>query len=288
MSGPARLRLQDNALLVSKDGGASGKIPIEDMAFLILDGPEIELTSALLEKCVSLDVAVLTTDGKHLPGGLLLPLAGHSLHSATLRKQIEAAVPSKKRAWQKVIRAKITAQADMLKVAGKRDEHLRRLVPLVRSGDIDNVEATAAARYFEILYGEDFLRDRQEAGLNSMLNYGYALIRASVARALVGAGLHPALGIHHRNQYNPFCLADDAMEPLRPMVDRIAWELMQADAVPEELYPHVKRKLINVLGGFIEFRGQKFPLLVGLERYAAGMRRAICDGEDLEVPLPVI
>ncbi len=286
VSGPARIRLQDNSLVVEKDGGGGGRVPVEDMAALVLDGPDIELTNALLSFCIDKSVAVITSDQKHLPSGLLLPLAGHSLHSATLREQIAAGVPAKKRAWQSMIKAKLRAQADLLKHNGLPYDHLERLIPMVRSGDPDNCEATGAARYFETIFGDDFLRTRDEPGLNSVLNYGYALIRAAVARALVGAGLHPALGIHHHNQYNPLCLADDAMEPLRPMADRIAFDMLKADAIPDELYPQVKRRIIGVLGGFIKIEDRSYPLLVGLERYAAALRRTICEGAPLEPPLP--
>lgn len=286
VSAPAVLKLLDNALLVEKPGGGAGKVPVEDMAVLILDGDEIELDHALLAQCVSKGVAVVVCDAKHLPSGLLLPLAGHSLHTSTLRDQIAAGVPAMKRTWQSIVRAKLHAQADMLRHADRDHEYIRRMISLVRSGDPDNIEATAAARYFEALFGEEFYRAREVDGINSVLNYGYAIVRAIVARALVGAGLHPALGVHHRNQYNPFCLADDAMEPIRPMVDRIAWELIQVDAVPDELYPQVKRKIIGALSGFVRFDGKRYPLLVGVERYAASLRRAICEGEDLIAPIP--
>lgn len=286
VSAPATLRLLDNALLVEKPGGGAGKVPIEDMAALILDGDEIEFEHALLTQCVSKGVAVVVCDAKHLPSGVLLPLAGHSLHTATLRDQIAAGVPATKRTWQSIVRAKLHAQADMLRQADREHEYIRRMIPLVRSGDPDNIEATAAARYFEALFGDEFYRAREVGGINSVLNYGYAIVRATVARALVGAGLHPALGVHHRNQYNPFCLADDAMEPLRPMVDRVAWELIQADAVPDELYPHVKRKILSALTGFVRFDGLRYPVLVGLERYAAALRRAICEGAPLDPPTP--
>lgn len=286
VAGPASIRLQDRALLVAKDGGGGGKIPVEDMAALVLDGQGIELSHDLLSLCVEHGVVVITSDAKHLPNGLLLPIAGHSLHSSVLRDQVSASVPAKKRAWQSIVKAKIRAQEELLRFTGRHRNKLGKLIPLVRSGDPDNIEATAAGFYFEDLFGDDFYRGNDLDGINSVLNYGYALIRAAVARAIVGAGLHPALGIHHCNQYNPFCLADDAMEPLRPLADRIAWDLMHADAIPGELYPHVKRRIIGVLSGFVRLDGRRYPLLVGLERYAAGLRRAICEGVELEVPLP--
>lgn len=286
VSGPGALRYEDLALAIYKGEGLAGKIPLEDMAVLVLDGPDLSLSHQLLAACADAGVAVVTADAKHMPNGLLLPLAGHSLHSATLRAQIEAKRPAQKRAWQAIVKAKIRAQADLIAHVGGNDYGVRRLMPLVKSGDPDNVEARAAARYFDALFGEDFIRNRSEPGLNAMLNYGYAVLRSTVARALVGAGLMPALGIHHRNQYNPFCLADDAMEPLRPMVDRLAREAADEGDVPSELDPAAKRRMLALLTGFVRLEGLRFPLLVGLERYAASLRRSICEGEPLGVPIP--
>jgi CRISPR-associated protein Cas1 len=240
----------------------------------------------MLSFCADHNVAVITSDAKHMPNGLLLPFAAHSLHSATLRAQIASGVPAQKRTWQSIIRAKVRAQADAIREIGGDDSTLRKLIPLVRSGDPDNIEARAAGRYFELLFGAQFLRDRDAPGVNACLNYGYAVVRSTVARAIVGAGLHPALGVFHRNQYNAFCLVDDAMEPLRPLVDRLVWEMVALDSVPDELDPPTKRRLVGVIGSFVSLGELRFPLLVGLERYAAGLRRAICDGEPLEVPLP--
>lgn len=254
----------------------------------MLDGEGITIAGDLLAHCVRKGVAVVVSDRKHLPSGILLPISGNTLHTSTLRSQIEAGAPATKRAWQKVVRAKIAAQADMLQHACLPAGQLRRLIPFVRSGDPDNVEARAAVHYFERLFGEHFLRADDGDGINSVLNYGYALIRAAVARAIVGAGLHPAIGIHHRNQYNAFCLADDAMEPLRPIVDHLAWHMGKSDAIPLDLYPAVRKRIAAVLTANLSYQGANYPLLVGLERYAASLRRAICDGADLEVPIPVL
>lgn len=282
------LRYKDLALIVVKNGEEVGKAPIEDMSVLVLDGPDLLLTHQLLAACADAGVAVITADEKHMPNGLLLPFAGHSLTSATLRAQIGANLPAQKRAWQSVVKAKIRAQADAVARSGGDDGPLGKLVPLVRSGDPDNIEARAAGRYFGALFGSNFARDREQPGVNAHLNYGYAVVRSCVARALVGAGLHPSLGIHHRNQYNSFCLADDAMEPFRPLVDYRVWQMASRGEVSDELTPAAKRSLVQVVGGSARIDGLKYPLLVALERYAASMRRAICDGEALAVPAPVL
>ncbi len=286
VSGPATVRLKDTHLQICRDGDEVGRVPVEDIAVLVLDGPELFLSHQIISFCADHGVAVITSDPKHMPNGLLLPLASHSLHSATLRNQIEASVPAQKRAWQAIVKAKIRAQADALQYTGCDDSILRKLIPFVRSGDPDNVEATAASRYFSTLFGEAFVRNRDQPGTNACLNYGYSIIRSTVARSLVGAGLHPALGIFHRNQYNPFCLADDAMEPLRPMVDTLVWRMAGMGEVENELQPAMKRRLVSVIGGFVRLDGLRYPLVVGLERFAAGLRRAICEADPLCVPIP--
>lgn len=286
ITGPAALRYGDRHLVVERAGLEVGRVPLEDAATVVLDGPDITVTHSLLAALSEEGVALVCSDEKHLPNGLLLPLAGHSLHSETLKLQIEASVPNQKRVWQTLVRAKVRAEADVLADLGKNDQKVRKLIPLVRSGDPDNVEATAAAIYFEELFGLDFVRDREQPGLNAHLNYGYAIVRSAVARAVVGAGLHPALGVFHRNRYNPFCLADDAMEPYRAMVDRLVFLMRFEGEIEDELTPSGKKRLIQVIGGKVVHGQQTLPMLVGLERLAASLRRSLAEGELLEVPLP--
>lgn len=287
IGGPAQVRWKDRAVVIVKEGVEVGRAILEEVAAIVLDGPDILVTHQLLAACADSNVAVVVTDDKHLPNGLLLPLAGHSLHTATLRAQIDSSKPSQKRAWQSIVRAKISAQAEALDTLGNPSRNLRRLVPMVRSGDPDNLEAQAAARYFECLFGYAFVRDREGGGLNAMLNYGYAVVRSAVARAVVGAGLHAAIGIHHRNQYNPLCLADDAMEPYRPLVDYRVARLVADGDIPDALTPQIKRSLVQVIGSQVRIGDQMLPFLIGMERYAASLRRAICEGQPLAPPAPV-
>lgn len=287
VSAPAVLRLSGECLIVEKPEGAGGRVPLDDTGVLILDGEAITLTHELLAACANRNVAVVTADVRHLPNGLLLPLAGHSTHTEVLRKQIAATLPTKKRVWRTIVRHKILAQADLVRSLGQDDARLRGLAARVRSGDPDNVEGAAAALAFERVFGWAFLRDRDEPGLNAMLNYGYAVVRAAVARAVVGAGLHPALGVQHRNRFNALCLADDAMEPLRPIVDRLVYDLAAGGPTLDDLVPPVKKRLIAALGWSVTFAGARLPLFVGLERYAASLRRAVCEGDSLDVPMPV-
>lgn len=287
VAGPASVHRWRGCLLIEKPEDAGGKVPLDDMAVLILDGPEIALTHDLIAECAAKNIVVVTSDSRHLPNGLLLPLAGHSNHTAVLRQQMEASLPSKKRIWQAIVKQKIASQADLVRSVGQDDGPLRAMAARVRSGDPDNVEATAAAVAFELVFGWAFLRNRDEPGLNAMLNYGYAILRAAVARAVVGAGLHPALGVHHHNRSNPLCLADDAMEPLRTIVDRVVYDIADGGPTVDDLVPPVRRRLIACLGWTVEQGGVRLPLLVGLERYAASLRRALCEGTPIEVIVPV-
>lgn len=171
---------------------------------------------------------------------------------------------------------------------GQRHRAARKLesmVETVRSGDPDNREAQAAAIYFRALFGKEFVRDRHEPGLNAMLNYGYAVMRACVARALVGTGLHPALSVHHDNQYNAFGLVDDAMEPLRPLVDRHVLAALDGAPAPDALSPPVKRALLLFLEDDVEFGGKRMPLASGLGLYAASLKRVLC-GTERKVAFP--
>jgi CRISPR-associated protein Cas1 len=287
VTGPAWLSLQNRAVIVQREGNILGRIPLEDIAVIVIDGPDVTISHQLLSQSVSHKIAVVIADDKHIPCGLLLPIAGHSTHTAILRSQIAAAKPSLKRTWQTIVKAKVLAQAHLLEDRHLDSKPIRRLLPFVRSGDPDNIEGQAASKYFDLAFGEDFKRQRNAEGINGLLNYGYAVLRAAVARAVVSAGLHPALGIHHQNQYNAFCLADDAMEPLRPLIDwHVLRYLDQANAAEVAVTPKTKRLLIAALGEKVLLQGQESPLLVGLDRYAANLRRAICDGEELHCPIP--
>jgi CRISPR-associated protein Cas1 len=206
--------------------------PIEDIGVLILDHQQITISQALLAKLLANNTAVITCDNSHHPTGMMLNLDGHTLQSRIFAAQIAASEPLKKQLWQQTIVAKIQNQAAVLSGAtgqdslfAEPDKYLMALAREVKSGDTDNMEARAAAYYWKRLFAfaPQFVRDRYGDPPNNLLNYGYALLRAVVARCLVGSGLLPTLGIYHRNQYNAYCLADDIMEPYRPYVDRLVW-----------------------------------------------------------------
>ena len=224
---PAYLCLRDNQLVVKKKDGEPKTVPVEDVGFIILDSPQVTISCALLSFLTKNNCAVISCDSKHLPSGLFLPLAGNSLQSERFRHQIEASLPLKKQLWQQTVQQKILNQASVLQ--------LRRKCPVkilfscagnVRSGDADNREAVAAAYYWKQLFPllESFTRDRFGVPPNNIFNYGYAILRGVVARSLVASGLLPTFGIHHSNRYNAYCLADDIMEPYRPIVDKLIIE----------------------------------------------------------------
>lgn len=233
--------------LLVKRGEEELTIPLEEIGVLIAAHPRLHFSlSALTGICAHGGILVLCNE-KRMPVGMVLPLDTHYLQTERLAAQVSASVPCKKQLWKQVIRAKVTGQGSTLQLLKGDDAGLISLAKAVRSGDPANVEGQASRRYWTALFGEDFLRDPEEAGVNSMLNYGYAVLRAIVARAICAAGLHPSMGLHHHNRYNPFCLADDLMEPYRPVVDRIVFKASGGSTAGLLLSKDEKRKLLQGL-----------------------------------------
>lgn len=280
----SELRFENNSLVFSRENSRPISIPIEDIGVLVLENLHTMTSTALLSACCSAQVAVVVCSPSHLPHGLLLSLDGHVTQSAALKTQVRCTATVRNRIWQEIVRAKIRSQSELIMHIRGADEGIGPLARRVRTGDTGNVEARAARIYWQALFGTEFRRMREGPAPNSLLNYGYALLRASVARAITGAGLHPGLGVHHHNQYNAYCLADDLMEPLRPLVDQRVHEIRQTD-LSGELKPLVKRELLRVLTRHVIVRGTPLPLFEGLERYAASARGAMEHGAGmLEIP----
>jgi len=234
---PAYLSKKDKQIVVdqlNKDIPPQ-TIPIEDVAIVILDEQQITITQGLLYELIENNVAVISCDSTHHPIGLMMPLSSNTLQSAKFKWQIEASVPLKKNLWQQTVKAKITNQGMLLKSLNKKSEPLMYLAKNVSSGDSDNKEARAAAIYWKELFGDGFTRERYGTPPNNLLNYGYAILRAIVARGLVSSGMLPTFGIHHRNQYNAYCLADDIMEPYRPFVDKLVIDIVGENKVYVDL-----------------------------------------------------
>lgn len=283
----AHLRLHNQQLVVEREGNDPVQVPIEDLGLLLLDSHSITHTQQLLSACWQNNVAVVLCDEKHLPGAILLPLEGHTLQSRIMAQQIEITEPTRKRLWQSIIQSKIREQARVLESAHKVKSPLPAYAAKVRSGDPENIEAQAARIYWQRLFGESFRRDRASDGINSLLNYGYAVLRASIARAIVGAGMHPSVGLHHHNQYDSFCLADDLMEPLRPIVDLRVVEIAEKNADQAELDRPNKQALLEILNWNCDIGSQRMPLFTALHQYAASLRKIIA-GEAKNLAIPAL
>jgi len=254
---------------------AQATIPIEDIGVVILDDQRIIITQSLIDGLIENNVALITCDKTHHPTGLLLNLAGNKLQSAKFKAQLDAAQPLVKQLWQQTIKAKITNQALLLKRLGKEASNMKKWAADVKSGDPDNLEARAAAYYWKNLFPEiqDFRREREGIPPNNLLNYTYAILRAIVARSLVGSGLLPTLGIHHRNQYNHYCLADDIMEPFRPFADALVVEIIRNGEDYSELNPSTKRQLLGIASIDVIFEDERSPLMVAVQRTTASLAK---------------
>lgn len=248
-------------------------VPIEDIGIIILDHQQITVTHGLLSALLENNVAVVTTALNHLPNGLLLPLESNIVQSERFKEQINASEPLKKQLWQQTVSAKIFNQAMVLASFKKQNENMKRWSKIVKSGDVENLEGRAAAYYWKKLFPEnlEFERDQFGEAPNNLLNYGYAILRAVVARALVGSGLLPTLGIHHSNKYNAYCLADDIMEPYRPYVDYIVATIVYDGEDFEELNTDMKKYLLKIPAIDIVIDSKSSPLMVGVQRTTASL-----------------
>lgn len=271
-------------IVVSRGGEVVGQVPAEDVGVLIVDTPSAHYTHGALLALLQQGAVVVLCDGKHTPAAIVAPLEGHHLQSERLRAQVEASLPVRKRLWQELVVAKIRHQARL-----HGDEETRaRLLALadkVRSGDPDNVESQAAQVHWRRWLPPEakFRRDRRGEPPNNLLNYGYMALRATVARALVAAGLHPSLALRHQNRYNAYGLADDVMEPFRPLVDAKARELFLAGQV--EITRETKAALLGVLTATVRVGEEEGPLQVGLERMAVSLARNLA-GEEKRLVVP--
>jgi CRISP-associated protein Cas1 len=250
------------------DGSELGSIPIEDIGVILLDNYQITITHGLMAALFDQNVAIISCNEKHLPVGLMLPLDGNTIQSERFTIQIEASEPLKKNLWAQTIKAKIENQATVLQRAGIDNKRLLALIPLIQSGDPDNVEGRAASVYWKLLFEDiPFVRDRFGTMPNAHLNYSYAILRAIVARALVGSGMLPTLGIHHSNKYNAYCLADDIMEPYRPFCDWIVYKMIEkGEITDDEISREQKATLLGIASTDMIIDGKKSPLMVGLAR----------------------
>ena len=248
-------------------------LPIEDLGIIILDNKQITITQGLMEALLENNCALITCDSKRMPVGLMLPLAGNTIQNERFRSQLDSSLPLRKQLWQQTIEAKIRNQAAVLKYqTGEEHRNMLKWSESVRSGDVDNMEARAAVYYWKSIFPNipDFVRDRDEEGVNALLNYGYAILRAVVARALVGGGMLPTLGIHHHNRYNAYCLADDIMEPYRPYVDKLVAAMLDGDIEPT-INAINKVKLLNIPVLEVRINGKRSPLMIAVSQTVSSL-----------------
>lgn len=260
--------------------------PIEDIGVVVLDNRQITITQGVLEKLLENDCAVIICDSRSLPVGLTLPLYGNTTQNERFRDQLDASVPLKKQLWQQTIQYKICNQAAVLKqYRGEETKNMQVWANEVRSGDPDNLEARAATYYWKTLFSSDFVRGREEAPPNNLLNYGYAILRAIVARGLVVSGMLPTLGIHHHNRYNAYCLADDIMEPYRPYVDELVVKIVDSGTDYSELSKELKIRLLDIPTIEVSINGQRSPLMVAVGQTTASLYKCF-KGEIRKISYP--
>lgn len=265
-------------------------VPIEDIGVVVLDNRQITMTQGAIEAMLENNCAIITCDGSHLPVGLMLPLCGNTTQSERFREQIDASLPLKKQLWQQTVQCKIHNQAAVLKqTRGAIVKNMLAWENDVRSGDADNLEGRAAAYYWKNMFPDvaDFTRDRDGVAPNNLLNYGYAILRAVVARSLVASGLLPTLGIHHHNKYNAYCLADDIMEPYRPYIDLLVTSITAKFGYPEGLTTELKRELLIIPVLDVVIGGQRSPLMTAVAQTTASLYKCF-SGDARKIVYPVI
>lgn len=284
---PAYLSLQNNQLVIKlpevernaslPDSFKKQTVvtkPIEDIGLVVLDNNQITITSGVLEALLENNCSIITCDSKSMPVGLMLPLYGNTVQNERFREQLSASLPLKKQLWQQTIKAKIENQsAVLINCLGEESRCMKVWADDVKSGDSENLEARVAAYYWKTLFADidGFTRDREGISPNNLLNYGYAVLRAIIARALVSSGLLPTLGIHHHNRYNAYCLADDIMEPYRPYVDELVFGLVQQYGKNLELTRDIKAKLLTIPTLDVIISGKRSPLMIAASQTTASL-----------------
>lgn len=300
-SNPAYLSLRDAQLVIklpevektanlTEDFKKSTEVtrPIEDIGVVVLDNKQITITQGALEALLENNCAVITCDSSHMPVGLLLPLVGNTTQNERFRDQLDASLPLRKQLWQQTMQQKIRNQSAVLsKCSDAETKCMQVWANDVHSGDPDNYEARAAVYYWKNLFGHipGFIRDREGVAPNNLLNYGYAILRAVVARSLVASGLLPTLGIHHHNRYNAYCLADDIMEPYRPYVDHLVYDITEQYGVDVELSKDIKAELLSIPTLDVVIGGKRSPLMVATAQTTASLYKCFC-GELRKIAYP--
>ncbi len=286
---PAYLSCKLNQLVVKvkKDlTDIETSIPIEDIGVVLLDHSQITITHSVIKKLAKNKAVIISCNDQHMPATLMLPLEGHNTQSERYRHQINASLPLKKNLWQHTVEAKVRNQLKVLELLGRPTNRLEILIKRVQSGDPDNIEGQAAAFYWSH-YLDGFIRDQFGDPPNNLLNYGYAILRAMVARSLVASGLLPTLGIHHKNKYNAYCLADDIMEPYRPFIDLLVFQMYEELGMESFLSKESKRELLSIATLDAQFQNKRSPLMVGMSLTTASVAQCF-EGTKRKINYPVM
>jgi CRISPR-associated protein Cas1 len=283
----AMVRIKDGCLAISNDGKVLGSVPVAEVACVLLSSPHATCSVTALATLAAQGTPVVVCDASMRPAGMMLPFREQHEVTTRMAAQATASVPMRRRLWKSLVRSKISGQAAILSEITGSDHHLGLMIKRVKAGDPENVEGRAARRYWRRLFGESFRRRRGEGLNNKMLDYGYAILRAAVARSLCVAGLHPSLGIHHHNRSNAFALADDLIEPFRPAVDRVVVACKASYESQEDLSPPLKRKLAMCLEEVIPIAGERRTVQDALGRSASSLAGVFL-GEREELSLPWI
>lgn len=294
-SNRAYLCCRNRQLIIKVDDPATGKPiehsrPIEDIGVIVIESEQVTLSSYLISALLENKVAIIVCNDKHMPAGLMLPLVGNTEQSERYDAQITASLPLKKQLWQQTIAMKIRNQGAVLKKVNNLEiGNMLAWSSQVRSGDPDNLEGRAAAYYWRNLFGEDsgFVRRQEGEDHNGLLNYGYAILRAVIARSLVASGLIPTLGIHHSNKYNAYCLADDIMEPYRPYVDLMVVNLIRKFHLPPEISKETKKHLLTIPTIDVKMGKLSRPLMVAASMTTASLAKCYL-GETRKLVYPEI
>lgn len=284
---PAYLKLKDEQMFIvdPETKEMKGKVPVEDLGLLMLDHFQITISHQLIQKMMGNNVVVVSCDAHHLPHGMMLPLYGNTQHSDRVKDQLEASEPLKKQLWKQTIECKIENQKEVLIKLGNYFEPMIGYKNNVKSGDITNMEGIAAQHYWKYLISLEFLRQRFGDSPNQFFNFGYAVLRGILARAIVETGLLPVLGIFHKNKYNPYCLADDLMEPYRPFVDLLVMDWLSKNPHSEELSKEFKAHILQIATKDVLIEGKKRPLLVAVKTTATSLYKCY-NGEKRLISYP--
>lgn len=279
--------IKNRQLIIENENGKTYSIPTEEIAAAIFSGYCINMTKSVIELLSECGATIIVCDKSKMPVGMMAPISGHHLQSRFVKEQADASLPTQKRLWKQIVCAKIMGQAQNLLAIHQNDYALGKMAALVKSGDETNIEGRAARRYWSKLFSDaKFTRDCDgEDVINSALNYGYAILRSLVARAIVSSGLNPSLGLFHHNKYNAFCLADDLMEPYRPVVDNEVWYLWDSGKLTEGITTGIKRALVEAITSRYIISDRQETIFETATRTTASLVAVFC-GQKKELCLP--